>query len=393
MYRQSIGIVLLIVVFVLISQGASAQSRPDGIPPLDTTKHTVPLQEIYFDTFRSSPPYIRLPDAPQSFIDDIIDAIPPLNNPDYETVDEALWMHEDDVVIGYASGEEAWAFPIRIMNFHEMVNDTLGGEPVAVSYCPLCFCAAVYHRELEGRLLEFGNTNALFESDFVMLDYQTGSYWWQAKGEAIVGELAGKQLTLLPSITTTWSQWVELYPQTLVLSRRTGFVRNYNQDPFESFPAFLDRGNFAFPIWKAGQDDRFPPSTLMLTFAIENQLFALNVEDGEPAAYSAPPEFGSWQVLLDPTVNAGAVYRSQLEGQAIQLTAQDDRWIDSGTGSEWNLAGEAVEGILTGSRLEPLPAKLMMWYQVTALDPDVRLMGQSAIETAVFDYPLYAEKK
>ncbi len=381
MFRQSIRIALLIFLLnSFLPEPTHSQNRSETIPPLDVSKHTVPLEEIYFDTFRSNPPYLRLPDTPQAFIDDIIDAIPPLNNPQYETVDEAIWMHEEDMVIGYAAGGEAWAFPIRIMNFHEMVNDTLNGEPVAISYCPLCFCVAVYHRELNGEILEFGNTNALFESDFVMLDYQTGSYWWQADGQAIVGTLAGEKLTLLPSLTTTWEKWVELHPNTLVLSRRTGFVRNYNSDPFAGFLEFLDDGNFAFPVLNAGKDDRNPPSTRMLVFSIEDELFAIDVERGEKNAYNA--QFGSTQftVLIDPEHTAGAVYSSNLNEQRIFIDVVDDLFVDSNSGVVWNLAGQNNEGEASSLLLEQLPSKLIMWYEVTAINPNVRMIGETAIE-------------
>lgn len=174
------------------------------VPPVDTSLHSVPLDQIYFDSFRPIDRAVPLTEASPELIDDLLDAIPPIHNPIYESGKDASWLVGDDLIIGYASNEGAWAFPVRILNFHEIANTTLGGDEVLISYCPLCFSAVVYDRWLDDQLLTFGNTSALYESDMVMLDYETGSYWWQVAGEAIVGPLTGRELKALPSLTVNW---------------------------------------------------------------------------------------------------------------------------------------------------------------------------------------------
>ena len=105
------------------------------------------------------------------------------------------------LVVACSAGGEAFAYPINILNFHEMVNDTTGGIPLLATYCPQCFSGVVFSREVDGQTLTFGNTSALYQSDLVMYDHQTGSYWFQVGGEAVVGTLTRARLEPLPSAT------------------------------------------------------------------------------------------------------------------------------------------------------------------------------------------------
>ncbi len=244
------------------------QSRvqiPDEIPPVDLSIHSVPLEEIFFDTFRPVNRAVPLSSAHPDLIRQLQDAIPPIHDPVYEPGQSAEWLAPEDRVLGYATIEGAWAFPVRILNYHEIVNDVLAGEPVLVSYCPLCYSGVVYSRQLGVRELTFGNTSALFESDMVMLDYQTGSYWWQVAGKAIVGPLTDQTLVVLPSQTTTWQTWLDLHPETLVLSRETGFYRDYSRDPFLDIAESINEGRFAFPVSDAVRDERLQAGELVVS--------------------------------------------------------------------------------------------------------------------------------
>ncbi len=229
-------------------------------PDLDTSIASVSLEEVIFDTFDGGS--IALSSADESTIERLRDLIKPIYIPKYDPIEEGDWLRDTDMVIGYASQNgEAFAYPIKILNFHEIVNDVIAGVPVLISYCPLCASGVVYSRELDGDILLFGNTSALFESDLVMFDHQTGSYWFQVLGEAIVGPLTRKRLTMLPSTTITWVQWKELHPDTQILSRDLGLRRegSYDRDPFASYADRVNRGQFAFPVSEKKLDDRLLP--------------------------------------------------------------------------------------------------------------------------------------
>lgn len=144
-----------------------------GAPPdVDLSAHTVPLDEIYFDTFDGGA--VPLSESTSELRARLLHAIPPIDDPIYDDVTAGDWLNPDDPVLGYVAGGQAYAYPFKILNYHEIVNDVLDGSPVLISFCPLCRSAIVYDRRVDGEVLSFGNTSALYESDMVMVDRGTG---------------------------------------------------------------------------------------------------------------------------------------------------------------------------------------------------------------------------
>jgi len=179
---------------------AGDSSSPSGtVPELDRSIHSAPLDQILFDTFGTTRArFVPLSEVSDALQTDFRGAITPVALPAYGALDALPWLDDDDLVLGYESGDDAYAYPINILNFHEIVNDTIGGVPVLITYCPLCFSGVVFNRELDGQTLTFGNTSALYQSDLVMSDHQTGSYWFQVAGEAVVGTMTGSRLKPWP---------------------------------------------------------------------------------------------------------------------------------------------------------------------------------------------------
>ena len=177
-----------------------ASSAP---PELDRSIHSVELSDIVFDTFDGSSK--RLSAASNALIDRLRDAIKPIYSAQYEDAGDGDWLGPDDVILGYVSDDgQAYAYPIKFLNFHELVNDLIDGIPVLITYCPLCASGVVFDRRVDGEVLVFGNTSALYNSDLVMFDHASGSYWFQTGGEAIVGPMTGTRLAPLASSMMTW---------------------------------------------------------------------------------------------------------------------------------------------------------------------------------------------
>ena len=344
---------------------------PENVPPVDLTKHNVPLDQVYFDTFRRVNRAVPLDQAPKSLIDRLRDAIPPIHNPKYDSASEAHWLHSDDIVLGYVGGDRAWAYPIKILNYHEIVNETIGGEEVLISYCPLCYSGIVFSRRLDDRTLTFGNTSALYESDMVMLDYETGSYWWQVAGEAIVGELTGEKLKVLPSMTLRWGEWQNLYPDTLVLSRDTGFSRPYEADSLGGYVDYLKGGSFAFPVSEAARDRRLPPATIILAVKMGGDTRAYPVVELGRKAIMDTLGGQEITVFTDPDGLTGGVYQPTVGDRKLTFETREGRFYDRETGSTWDLAGRAVEGSLKGSQLEALPSKIAFWFSIATAEPGI----------------------
>ena len=162
------------------------------------------------------------------------DGIPALDRPKYDSAREARWGDEE-IVIGVVRGKEARAYPIAILVWHELVNDELGGDPILVSFCPLCGTALVFDRELKGRVRTFGVSGLLYQSDLLMFDRETESLWSQIGANAVTGALVGQHLELLRSKITTWRAWRKAHPETTILSKQTGHQRDYGSTPYEGY--------------------------------------------------------------------------------------------------------------------------------------------------------------
>jgi len=204
------------------------------------------------------------------------DAIPPLDNPSYESVGDAdSWLSPEDPVLGIEFNGQARAYPLKIMNWHEIVNDTVGGEDVVVTYCPLCRSGVVFSQNLEGENLTFGNTGALYESAMVMYDRETQTYWYHVNGLGLKGKLTGKRLTVLPSSLVSWQVWKERHPNALSLSRDTGFFRDYNSNPYVGY--YEPDSAPSFPV--SSFDDRLPTKALVVGIEVDGVAKAYPIFD------------------------------------------------------------------------------------------------------------------
>ncbi len=212
--------ILLLAVLLGVVAGGLVYALPDSRrsewPNTDFSKTSIPLDEI----FSGGPPK---------------DGIPSIDEPQFQPVAEITDLPDQEPVIGLVVGGVAKAYPLRILIWHEIVNDSIGGVPVAVTFCPLCNAAVVFDRRLDGRVLDFGTTGMLRYSDLVMYDRQTESWWQQFLGRAIVGELNGSELKILPSRLESWANFRARAPRGLVLVPSSGSYRAYGNNPYAGY--------------------------------------------------------------------------------------------------------------------------------------------------------------
>jgi hypothetical protein len=181
------------------------------------------------------------------------DGIPSLDNPVFVTADDATYLKGRDRVLGLSINGVSRAYPIRVLNYHEIVNDIVGGAGVVVTYCPLCGSGTAFAAVIDGRHHEFGVSGLLYNSDVLMYDRETGSLWSQLMVQAVTGPMKGTQLEQLPLSNTSWREWVKRYPETRVLSNKTGYSRNYKVDPY---PNYGRDGTLFFPVAHASKKYR-----------------------------------------------------------------------------------------------------------------------------------------
>jgi len=173
------------------------------------------------------------------------DGIPSLDYPAFIVARNADYLSEEDRVLGVEVNGVARAYPIRILNYHEIVNDIVGGEAIVVTYCPLCGSGMAFNAEIDNKSFEFGVSGLLYNSDVLLYDRQTGSLWSQILKTSVSGAMSGTRLTAIPLSHTTWQDWYARHPATDVLSSETGYRRNYRVDPY---PGYSRSGKLYFPV-------------------------------------------------------------------------------------------------------------------------------------------------
>lgn len=245
----AVGVAMIVVVptlFVLEKNGvldtrqnlavAQGGSGRHGASQFDLSNVTVPKEEIHSGGPRK-------------------DGIPAISQPRVIAAKDASYLAPEDRVIGVAIGDEARAYPIGILNYHEIVNDKLSGKPIAVTYCPLCDSAAVFDRYTPRGEREFGVSGLLYNSNVLMYDRddKAESLWSQLKTEAIAGVQVRNRLKSLPLELTTWGEWQSRHADTTVLSDVTGHGRDYSRSPYGNY---FQTSNLMFPVTPSS--DRLP---------------------------------------------------------------------------------------------------------------------------------------
>lgn len=195
---------------ILVSNAANSDNG------FDLSNATIPVQQI----MHGGPPK---------------DGIPAISSPKFVNVEQTDHVSANDRIVGIIIEGVARAYPISILNWHEIVNDEINGQHFAITYCPLCGTAVAFDASIAGQVTEFGVSGLLYNSDVLLYDRNTESLWSQISSEAIAGELVGTRLTRLPISHTTWQDWKSKYPDTLVLSEQTGHFRDYARNPYAGY--------------------------------------------------------------------------------------------------------------------------------------------------------------
>ena len=315
------------------------------------------------------------------------DGIPPIDTPKFVRAAEVTDLADQEPVLALEIDGEARAYPVRIMTWHEIVNDTVGGVPVSVTYCPLCNSAVAYDRRLDdGRIVDFGTSGLLWNSALVMYDRQTETLWSHFTGSGMIGELTGVELDDFPLSTVGWGTWRDANPDGLVLSEDTGFSRDYGRNPY---PGYDDVDGIPF-LFQGEVDGRFTAMTRII--GIERDGAALGVplfelqEARVLTAQIGELDLVTWwtpgtaSALDTASIEAGAdvgatgVFIPVVDGQELTFTSADDElFVDDQTGSTWNVLGDAIDGPLAGSQLEAISHVDTFWFAWSTFRPDTEV--------------------
>ena len=379
--------VLLLGLVLTLSVVVFGQEPDDDITVTDGLKHRVPLEAVIIHDFSNfSDPFLPLSRAARA---DILKArnrlrpfcMEPAEScfpPAYENADAAnQWLAADNTIIGYVAEDgQPYAFPFRLLSFHGLVNDVLAGQPILVVYCGYCKSAAVYSRELNGEILEFGNTSTFYQSLLTVFDRQTESLWLMVNGEAIVGERTGEQLDQQTAIISTWERWVSLYPETEVLARREGYV-DYSQDLFSDYRTRLNLNRFPFPVSEELlEDDRLRFGEQVVVVGDEAMSVAYPLSAVAEGVINGALSDDNIVVLSADEEKTIAVYYSELEDGStldLEFDPETGNWRDTNTQSLVNISGQVISGPLQGQTLVPYPLNTMYWFAAAVIQPDIRI--------------------
>jgi hypothetical protein len=317
------------------------------------------------------------------------DGIPAIFTPKFETQDEASeWLDDKEPVIGLEINGESKAYPLSILIWHEIANDEVGGVPVAVSFCPLCYSALVYDRRVRGVVPYFGVSGLLRNSDMVMYDNVTESFWQQFTGEAIVGDMVGETLELIPTQIISFKQFKDAYPDGKVLSKDTGYDRSYGQNPYVGYDD-IDQRPFLF---RGDIDDRLPPNEKVIAikqgdinkaypYSITKEEHVINDNiNGTPVVIfhgeGAVSALDGGTIADSKEVGSTGVFNPVVDGKTLTFKYEDGYFIDNKTGSKWDITGKAVDGKYRGKNLGRIKHGDYFAFAWFAFRPDTEIYSK-----------------
>jgi len=292
------------------------------------------------------------------------DGIPSIDIPKFIFLDEAnRQLDDDDLVLGLYYEGVAKAYPHNILNWHEIVNDKINGERILVTYCPLCRTGIAFKPLVNGQEVEFGTSGKLYNSELVMYDRLTDSYWSQTPGKAIIGPATGQVLEKVPLDTVRWKDWKLAHPDTLVLRKETGFARDYSKNPYEGYG---NSERLYFPT--ENSDDRLHPKKLVFGVEIKGISKAYPETDVKRDKIINDVVGVPIIVLWDNSLNTVKIFERTLDEEVLEFSIKDDKIIDK-NGKEWTVKE-------MNSKLKIVDTFGHFWFSWASFYPETKLYGE-----------------
>lgn len=303
------------------------------------------------------------------------DGIPALEEPHFIPAVEADYMDEDDLVIGFVQGDDARAYPHRILDWHEIINDRVGDVNISVTYCPLTGTGIGWNREINGSVTTFGVSGLLYNSNLIPYDRLTGSNWSQIMLECVNGSLLGIGIETFALVETTWLTWKDMYPSTKVVSTETGYNRDYGRYPYGNYRT---RDDFLiFPV--TNEDDRLPNKERVHGILLpgSTRVYPMSLFGDGVTVIQENIDGRNIVVAGSASDNFAVSYiNDPIEEITLSFTPVQDQYpvvmIDQ-EGNMWDLFGRAVSGPRTGARLEHARSFMGYWFSFAAFYPDVTI--------------------
>ncbi len=302
------------------------------------------------------------------------DGIPALQNPEFIPVGEVQFLASNDLVLGIQVGDQLRAYAHPILDWHEIINDEIGNEHFAVTYCPLTGTGIGWNRVINGQETTFGVSGLLFNTNLIPYDRATDSNWSQMLQQSINGTLIGEKPEFVHLVETTWATWREMFPNSVVTSLNTGISRNYGQYPYGDYRT---SENVIFPV--ENEDMTLPAKERVLGVDINDERKAFRFELFTDRDIVTATVGGEEIVVIgDSDDNFMVAFRDTFLEAQLPLTVVDDgssAVLADATGNQYDVFGKVVSGPDTGVSLTPVNAYIGYWFAWAAFFPNVELVS------------------
>ncbi len=304
------------------------------------------------------------------------DGIPALTIPEFITPGEASHLSDDDLILGYKVADDIRAYPHSILDWHEIINDEVGGLAVAVTYCPLTGTGIGWERTIDGVETTFGVSGLLYNSNLIPYDRLTDSNWSQIRLDCVNGELKGTEAKTFPLVETTWKTWKEMYPDTEVVSTNTGHNRNYGHYPYGDYRT--NHNNIIFPY--TPKDERLDSKERVHGVIVEGKAKAYRFSSFPDDLTVIQDEFEGVPIVIAGSASQNFIVsfeRTLHDGTLLEFSQAMDSssaniLIDN-EGNTWNIFGEAVLGSRGGTKLRPTTSFIGYWFSWGAFYPGLKI--------------------
>lgn len=365
----------LIIIFIFISSFLSLNAsmnddRSNQLKNLTSSwntnfkKHSIPYSEL-------------LSGGPKR------DGIAPIDEPSFVSIKKASsWLKDNEPLIFVKINNESKAYPLQVLIWHEIVNDSLANKKILVTFCPLCNASLVFNRTIKDKTYTFGTSGLLRHSDLVMYDRQSESLWQQFTGTAIVGDMTGVKLEEINSSIISLKDIKKFHPKTKILSKDTGFYRAYGKNPYSGY----DNINSNPFLLDTKADDRLAPMRRVATIELNNKTKAYSYkilkekniindifqEKNIVVLYKQNilSALDASKIKNSKEVGTASVFEAKVDNKPLEFYSKNNNFFDKQTNSQWNIFGKAVEGELKGTQLKQLSSGSHFWFAWAVFKPD-----------------------
>lgn len=302
------------------------------------------------------------------------DGIPAVDRPELVGVSAAGYLDDQDLILGMVVGGDARAYPHRILDWHEIINESIGGKSVSIVYCPLTGTGIGWERVVLGRETTFGVSGLLYNTNIIPYDRATDSNWSQLLLKAVNGPAIGEKAKTYSLIETTWGTWKKMYPNTRVVSRNTGFNRDYGRYPYGDYRT--NQNFILFPVSRV--DNRLPAKERVLGVILEDKLKVYSIELFNDQNLVIEDQFEGKDLVVigNKSANFIVAFENSLNAGKRTFTAIQNKLptiMNDDLGNEYDVAGRVVSGPDTGKSLKEVPRMMSYWFSWASFYPEILL--------------------